>query len=192
MSDKIPEGFSEVPSGSEWFGYTSSLRTIGKHGLDADDYERMLTEQENCCAICRLSPESVGPLVIDHDHDNGTVRGLLCRGCNSGLGQFKDDPYLLDDARAYLLEHGCRATREVARIEHEMRHPETAQATTSLELHFLDGSFAFGAVAATPRLGLGGRTFDKYGREWHVAERRSMPPESGMGAEYLVCHEVGP
>jgi Recombination endonuclease VII len=192
MSDEIPEGFSEVPPGSEGFGYTSTLDTIEKHGLGSEDYEQMLVKQDNRCAICCLSPASVGPLKIDHDHDNGAVRGLLCRSCNLGLGHFKDDPYLLDDARKYLFEYGCHATREVARLDHEMKHPETAKGTTSLELHFLDGSLGFGAIAAMPRLGLNGQTFDKYGREWRISERRPMPPESGRGAEYLVCYEVGP
>jgi len=92
----------------------------------------MLLLHDNRCAICRLSPSSVGPLVIDHDHDSGTVRGLLCKGCNLGLGHFKDDPYLLDDARKYLRERGCLATREVVRIEREMKHPERGEGTTSL------------------------------------------------------------
>lgn len=77
-------------------------------------------------------------------------------------------------------------------MERERKHPESAKGTTSLELHFLDGSLAFGAMAAKPRLGLNGRTFDKYGHEWRVSERSRMPPDSGSGAEYLVCHEVGP
>jgi Recombination endonuclease VII len=197
MSDELelPDGFSEVPPESGWFGYTSDADLIEKrYRLSPDDYFRMLREQDDLCAICGRHPVSVGPLFVDHDHDHPdkAVRGLLCRACNFGLGHFNDDPGLLEDARRYLLERGSAATREMARITHEIAHPETRDATTGLELHSLDGSISYGAVAATPRLGLDGQTFDKYGREWRVSERRSMPPESGPGAEYLVCYEVGP
>ena len=191
-TDDVPEGFREVPEGSNWFGYTTSIETAEKYKLNSDEYQQMLVEQDGECAICRRPPTSVGPLVIDHDHDNKQVRGLLCRSCNLGLGHFMDDPYLLDDARKYLLERGCAATREVKRYEREAAHPETKDGTTSLELHFLDGTTAIGAIAAEPRLGLDGQTFDKYEREWRVSERRPMPPDYGAGAEYLVCHEVGP
>lgn len=59
---------------------------------------RSLTE----CVICG----TVAPVVIDHDHTNGSVRGGLCTNCNLGLGHFKDDPELLRLAALYL-EGNC-------------------------------------------------------------------------------------
>ncbi len=51
------------------------------------------------CIICGDS----GPLVVDHDHSSGEIRGMLCNHCNRGLGHFRDNPELLEFARMYLL-----------------------------------------------------------------------------------------
>ena len=69
----------------------------------------MLEAQSRQCAICKAPVEALvsGRLVtahIDHDHATGQVRGLLCHGCNSGLGYFKDDPELLFQAMCYLAQ----------------------------------------------------------------------------------------
>jgi len=72
-----------------------------KYGLKKGDYERLWGLQEGGCALCRK------PLVekhthIDHCHETGRVRGLLCRPCNAGLGMFHDNPDELRRAIAYL------------------------------------------------------------------------------------------
>lgn len=78
-----------------------------KYGVSLEDYERMMADQDGVCAICR-QPESISrtngskPLAVDHDHDTGDVRGLLCGKCNTGIGQFGDDPVLLRQAIEYL------------------------------------------------------------------------------------------
>jgi hypothetical protein len=50
------------------------------------------------CVICGSEEK----LVVDHDHDTGAIRGMLCNHCNRGLGHFRDDPILLEFAAQYL------------------------------------------------------------------------------------------
>jgi hypothetical protein len=68
----------------------------------------MLEAQGGCCAVCR-KPESARnkrgellPLAVDHCHQTGKVRALLCSLCNKGIGLFGDDPALLRAAADYL------------------------------------------------------------------------------------------
>jgi hypothetical protein len=62
-------------------------------------YAAMLRKQKGRCAICGV--KMIVPCV-DHCHDTGKVRGLLCHHCNTGLGMFKDNPKTLKRALAYL------------------------------------------------------------------------------------------
>src|SRR4051812_40873902 len=72
-----------------------------KFGISLEDYDRLLAEQHGGCAICGDPPEPGGNLHVDHDHEDGRVRGLLSVRCNNGLGQFKEDPELIDRAASY-------------------------------------------------------------------------------------------
>jgi tripartite-type tricarboxylate transporter receptor subunit TctC len=71
-----------------------------KYGLTQGDYDRMLLSQRGVCAICEQTCR--WRLCVDHCHCTKQVRGLLCMRCNTGLGQFRDDPRLLRKAAAYL------------------------------------------------------------------------------------------
>jgi CRISPR/Cas system-associated protein Cas10 (large subunit of type III CRISPR-Cas system) len=71
-------------------------------GLTADDVDQLIAKQNGCCAICGRSPQRLASLHLDHDHTTGQIRGVLCSTCNQGLGQFKEDPTLLEAAAAYL------------------------------------------------------------------------------------------
>ncbi len=64
------------------------------------DYVRLVDKQGGRCAICETETEK---LHIDHDHETGKVRGLLCMNCNTALGQFKDDIEILKAAILYLI-----------------------------------------------------------------------------------------
>lgn len=69
-----------------------------------EQYEEMLEEQNNVCAICK-KPETctkLNFLSVDHDHSTGKIRGLLCRACNHGIGNFLDSVENLTEAIHYL------------------------------------------------------------------------------------------
>jgi hypothetical protein len=78
-------------------------RLKAAYGISVEQYEAMRAEQEGRCAICR---EPIETLYVDHDHDTGQVRRLLCRRCNCGLGFFGDSPRLTWRATVYLLDAG--------------------------------------------------------------------------------------
>jgi hypothetical protein len=80
---------------------------IRKYGLSIEDYAIMALLQDFSCAICGHRPEPRGKsndrcLSVDHDHDTGRVRGLLCIQCNTALGMARDDPSILEAMARYL------------------------------------------------------------------------------------------
>ncbi len=62
----------------------------------------LLLEQHAVCAVCRTDAWGKKGPQVDHDHQTGRVRGVLCGNCNQGLGRFRDDPVLLRRAAGYL------------------------------------------------------------------------------------------
>lgn len=77
----------------------TALVRLKAYGLTAQDYAELRRRQAECCAICGRGDVE---LVVDHDHKSGQVRGLLCGGCNRGLGSFRDELELVERAAAYL------------------------------------------------------------------------------------------
>lgn len=83
--------------------------TLKKYGLSFEDYNRMLSEQNRVCAICGKSEKQKSSsknqsfhLSIDHDKHTGKVRGLLCAGCNQGIGKMDHNVAILKSAIKYL------------------------------------------------------------------------------------------
>jgi hypothetical protein len=75
-----------------------------KNGWTDELVDQVLAAQDNACAVC-LTPITEQTAAADHDHATGRPRGLLCHGCNRGLGQFKDNPDRLQRAIGYLNQH---------------------------------------------------------------------------------------
>lgn len=74
---------------------------MARYGLSAADYDKLLEQQGGVCRICTLPCSTGKRLAVDHDHETGTIRGLLCRRCNRGLGHFPS-LYLLRCALSYM------------------------------------------------------------------------------------------
>jgi len=80
-----------------------------KFGLTLEEFESILKNQKNKCAICKMKLEvhkernitKTRPC-IDHCHITKKVRGILCAQCNRGLGHFNDDIKMLKKAIRYL------------------------------------------------------------------------------------------
>lgn len=83
--------------------------TLKKFNITEEKYREMLDAQGSVYAICgqpetKVQHGNIRQLTIDHDHDTGEIRGLLCASCNLALGNFKDSPENLSNAIDYLME----------------------------------------------------------------------------------------
>lgn len=74
------------------------------YGISQEDYDKKLVYQNYGCAICGKEAKTK-KLAVDHCHTTGKIRDLLCGPCNTGLGQFQDNPELLILAADYLRKH---------------------------------------------------------------------------------------
>lgn len=85
------------------------------YGLTGEQYGAKLAAQHGLCAICG-KPETVivhgspKAMSVDHDHETGSIRDLLCNACNHGLGHFGDDPIRLRAAADYIDRHRSTET----------------------------------------------------------------------------------
>jgi hypothetical protein len=92
-------------SPEEWDRNRLSSReyTLRKYGLTEESFAALLASQSGLCSICEKSLD--GDCNIDHDHVTKCVRELLCRGCNVGLGSFRDNPLWMRRAASYVERH---------------------------------------------------------------------------------------
>lgn len=73
------------------------------YDISVEEYEAILDYQDGVCAICRRPPSAFKRRFhVDHNHETKAVRGILCHGCNVGLGSFQDNPLMLRSALEYL------------------------------------------------------------------------------------------
>lgn len=105
---KYRERVEKDPKG--WRQAATKRRLSKLYGMTTEDYNAMYSAQDGKCYLCRrhglnqTDPSSNRNkiLVVDHDHESGRVRSLLCDQCNKGLGAFKDSAALLFNAANYI------------------------------------------------------------------------------------------
>jgi hypothetical protein len=79
---------------------------LRRYGLNPYEYRKLLSRSDGRCEICREAlPEDTKFIHVDHDHVSGAIRGILCRGCNSGIGHFRENSAYLYAAIDYLRKH---------------------------------------------------------------------------------------
>ena len=96
-----------------------------KYGIGADGYDRILEQQGGGCAICGRRPGAT-PLHVDHDHDTGEVRGILCHQCNWYLGTIDANPEIIGRIIRYRSKEKGDHVTEAVESEGRDRHDEIA------------------------------------------------------------------
>lgn len=98
-----------------------------KRNISVEQYRNMFIQQDNKCAICKqfetrlnVKKTEVLKLCVDHDPKTGKVRSLLCYSCNLGLGLFKEDIMLVEQALKYLIAH-----RDISNANDAKWQPDT-------------------------------------------------------------------
>lgn len=79
-----------------------ATRVRSMYGITPEQFLEMYEKQGGKCAICEEKPTTMRGLHVDHCHDTKRVRGLLCHGCNTGIGALKESPKLFNNAIKYL------------------------------------------------------------------------------------------
>ena len=83
-----------------------------RYGIELDDFVAMYEDQGGKCAICFIEVDLYAPeerkanvAHVDHCHTTGKIRALLCHQCNVGIGAFKEDAEVLQNAIQYIKDH---------------------------------------------------------------------------------------
>lgn len=101
---RAPEGVTSLPRCKPCQAVWKNKQHIKRsYGLDWEAYIELMDKQQGKCFLCGSNGSGKdNRLVVDHDHDTGEVRGLLCWNCNVGIGLFKEDISLLEKVIKYI------------------------------------------------------------------------------------------
>ncbi len=82
--------------------YNRKRRLRYEYNLTLEEYDQMFDKQDGICAICGNRNKADMALAVDHDHETGFIRGLLCQNCNLALGLVRDNVLILLKMIEYL------------------------------------------------------------------------------------------
>jgi len=89
------------PKGQRYLKRNHRVCHLRQYGMTPADYDAMFAAQLGVCALCH-QPGKYKGLHVDHDHETGRTRALLCSTCNTALGLFKENPELMEQAAEYI------------------------------------------------------------------------------------------
>lgn len=99
--EKNPDRVAEYREKDPW----TLVKRCSRRGITPEQLVDRYKRQEECCAICKTKIELIDS-AIDHNHNTGEFRGVLCKQCNRALGMFKDSSIILRSAIEYLEAFG--------------------------------------------------------------------------------------
>lgn len=101
---------------TEAYANSKHRSRMKRYQMTDADFNAIWEAQDGCCAICNIKLQPRGrskhSAAIDHNHKTREVRGVLCRGCNHGIGSLGDSPSILISAAKYLTERGYYGKEE--------------------------------------------------------------------------------
>lgn len=103
--DKCKEYAKEWRKNNPLYGRFTNLKL--KYGITHKEYDEMLEKQNGVCAICGDPSRKPYGLHVDHNHDTGKIRKLLCGRCNTALGFTRESVKILEAMIAYIKEHNA-------------------------------------------------------------------------------------
>lgn len=86
----------------------SRQKLLREYGLTLEDFDRLYEEQRGLCAICHRPPRDGKALCVDHCHETGAVRQLLCNPCNEALGLLEENIEYIKNALLYIEKYSTR------------------------------------------------------------------------------------
>jgi hypothetical protein len=99
-----PDKVEEYREKDSW----TLAKRCARRGITPEQLVETYEKQNKCCAICECKID-LSDSAIDHNHNTGEFRGVLCKQCNRALGMFKDSSQILKAAITYLDNHGSYA-----------------------------------------------------------------------------------
>jgi hypothetical protein len=112
---RCKRSLSRTPGRIREITTNSLLRKL--YGLTLKEFLVISAAQNDVCAICDNKCTNYSRLSVDHDHDTGKIRGLLCNRCNRAMGLFQDNPDILRKAATYLEANGTTGMIEAEHLQ---------------------------------------------------------------------------
>ena len=103
---KFKDRYRQEQNDSYYPGKYRSSNLKRLYGITSEEFDLMVENQNGVCAICGENGDGQLMLNVDHDHETGQIRSLLCGNCNRGIGQFKENSKICFLAGEYLEKFG--------------------------------------------------------------------------------------